>query len=210
MNWDDVWKIILASLASVGGVGGIIYLMIKFSADNIAQRLQKKYTLELSKNLEKYKSNLDNKIYISKTKFDTEFSIYRELSRTFFEAVKAVDIMIPHGLNIVPADENIRREVDEKHYLDANKAVVAAQDALKSNAPFIRTELFNKYEEILGLCNIQLGVFECKWDASFMSSQRGNELISREDYQRTREIINKFDALNINIREYLSMLDVIE
>ena len=145
MTWDDIWKIIIGSLASVGGIGGIIFFIIKFSADNIAQRLQKKYSLELNKDIEKFKSNLDNKIYISKTKFDTEFSIYRELSKTFFEAVKAISIMIPPGLTFVPADENDRKEYEHKCYSDAVKAVVNAQDALNSNAPFIQTELFDKY-----------------------------------------------------------------
>ena len=210
LTWDDIWKIIIGSLASVGGIGGIIFFIIKFSADNIAQRLQKRYSLELNKDIEKFKSNLDNKIYISKTKFDTEFSIYRELSKTFFEAVKAVSIMIPTGLAFVPADENDRKEYEQKCYLDASKAVVNAQDALNSNAPFIQTELFDKYQEILRLCMIQLDVFQTRWNLSFIGSQHEKELISREDYQRTKEINDKFNSLNINIREYLSKLDVLE
>lgn len=80
MTWKDI---ILAVIASAGGIGGIIFLTIKFSANIIAERLEKKYTLKIDKELEKYKLSLESKIYISKTKFDTEFGIYRELSRTF-------------------------------------------------------------------------------------------------------------------------------
>ena len=29
MSWADIWKIILAALASVGGIGGLIIFVIK-------------------------------------------------------------------------------------------------------------------------------------------------------------------------------------
>ena len=82
--WDEIWKIIFGVVASVGGIGAVIVAAVKFSVNIIAKRLVEKYTLKMNKELEKYRGGLDNKIYISKTKFDTEFSIYRELSRSFF------------------------------------------------------------------------------------------------------------------------------
>ena len=85
---NEVSKVVLAVLTSVGGISGLLILTIKISVNTIAERLEQKYSLKLDKELEKYKSNLDNKIYISKTKFDTEFNIYRELSKVFFEMVK--------------------------------------------------------------------------------------------------------------------------
>lgn len=63
MTWKDI---ILAVIASAGGIGGIIFLTIKFSANIIAERLDKKYTLKIDKELEKYKSSLESKIYIRK------------------------------------------------------------------------------------------------------------------------------------------------
>jgi hypothetical protein len=66
-------------------------VIIKFSSNIIAKRLDERYTLKLNKEFEKYKSIIDNKTYISKTKFDTEFAIYRELSNAFFEMVKGID-----------------------------------------------------------------------------------------------------------------------
>ena len=85
MEWDDIWKIVLGVITSLGGFSVIFIAVIKFSSDIIAKRLEEKYTLKLNKELEKYKSNLDNKIYITKTKFDAEFSIYRDLSKVFFD-----------------------------------------------------------------------------------------------------------------------------
>mgnify|MGYP000712484425 FL=1 len=88
MNWDTVFKIVLSIVGSVGGAGAIIAFAVKFSANLIADKLKKKYELETTKKLEEYKSKLENKNYISKTRFDTEFSIYRTLSVAFFDMVK--------------------------------------------------------------------------------------------------------------------------
>lgn len=107
---NDVWQIVLGVIASVGGIGGVILIIIKFSVNAIAKHLEERYSLKLNKELEYYKSSLDNKIYISKTKFDTEFGIYRELSKAFFEMVKNISIMIPsHILRIKRQKENMRQ-----------------------------------------------------------------------------------------------------
>ena len=84
---EDICKIVLGILTSVGGIGAIIIVIVKFSSNIIAKGLEEKYRLTLNKELEEYKSKLSNKTYISKTKFDTEFSIFRELSKAFFEMV---------------------------------------------------------------------------------------------------------------------------
>lgn len=78
-----VSEIVLSVLASVGGIGIVFTAVIKFSSDFIAKRLEERYSLKLNKELEKYKSMVESKNYISKTKFDTEFEIYRNLSKTF-------------------------------------------------------------------------------------------------------------------------------
>ena len=81
MSWADIWKIILAALASVGGIGGLIIFVIKFSSNLIAERLSQKYQLSLQKELEKYKAGVENKTYISKARFNREFSMYLRLVR---------------------------------------------------------------------------------------------------------------------------------
>lgn len=140
--WNEILKIVIGVVASVGSIGGIIILVIKFSVELIAKRLEEKYTLRLNKELEKYKSSLDNKIYISKTKFDTEFNIYRELSKTFFNMVREVNTMIPVGLVNVPADEVVRKKFENECYDNTKKMVVLAQDTLLSNASFIQLNVF--------------------------------------------------------------------
>lgn len=210
MDWHERWRIILGILTSVGGISGIILAAIKFSSNIIAKRLEEKYTLKLNKELERYKSSLDNKIYISKTKFDTEFSIYRELSKVFFKMVKDINIMIPFGDTKVQPKEADRKENEKQTHFDATNSVVLAQDVLNCNAPFIPYDIFEKFDEILAICKIQLNVFEQRWNVFCLTSQAEKEKIGFEDYKRTNEINIKFKALNSNIREYLSKLDVLD
>ena len=163
----------------------------------------------MNKELEKYRVGLDNKIYISKTKFDTEFSIYRELSRSFFVMVRDITHMIPAGYAEYPADKDDREKYENMLYDDARKSTVIAQDFLYSNIPFIPEEFEKAYMEVLDLCRQQLGVFELRWNVGYMATDEEKRRFSREDYQRSREIRKKYDDLVKNVREYLSKLDVI-
>ena len=72
-------QIAIAIVISAGGISGIILAIIKFSSNIIADRLSKTYELKLNKELEKYKTRLDSKIYITKARFDKEFELYQQL-----------------------------------------------------------------------------------------------------------------------------------
>ena len=210
MTWDGVLKIIMATLASVGGISAVIVLAVKYSADFIAERLEERYSLKLSKELEKYKSCIESKTYISKAKFDAEFALYRELSKAFCDAVKAVSIMIPAGLAFYPDDKEVRKKVEEQHYDEALKASVVAQDTLRSNIPFIPKNIYDLYSDILADCMTQLRAFEERWNVSFIGHELGESTLEPEDYQRTKTILDKFDSLNEQVREYISGLDILE
>ena len=210
MNWDTVLKIVLSIVGSVGGAGAIIAFVVKFSANLIADKLKKKYELETTKKLEEYKSKLENKNYISKTRFDTEFSIYRTLSVAFFDMVKNISVMIPDGYTQVPADPKVKKKYDKKVYNLALTAVVKAQDTLNGNAPFISEDMYNEYSAILKLCNIQLDVFSTRWNVLYLASQEEKEKLDLEDYKRTRTINESMKELNNKVRKYISTLDVIE
>ncbi len=54
MSPGDVWKIVAGIIAGFGGFGAVIVLVIKFSANIIANRLAEKYSLKMNKELEKY------------------------------------------------------------------------------------------------------------------------------------------------------------
>ena len=210
MDWDEIWKIILCAVGSAGGIGVIIVVSIKWSANIIANHLSKKYEVKVTKELEKYKTGLENKIYISKTKFDVEFALYRDLSKSFFAMVKDITRMIPAGLAYYPANKEDREKYENELYEKALASTVSAQDYLSSNIPFIPEYLYNQYEEILQLCRLQLGEFEERWNVYSDLTQEDKNRIPHEAFQRSRDIREKFDQLNKDLRKYLSSLDVID
>lgn len=210
MTWKIIGLIALSAIVSAGGIGGIIIGVIKFSANQITEHLTAKYQLQLDKELEKYSVFLENKTYISKTKFDTEFSIYRELSKAFFNMTVYISDMIPYSLSKEPADKDERKKLDEEKYKNAHESTVAAQNVLFENAPFIPKDIFNKYNSIRTMANVQLSTFSLRWNVLYFANTKEKEKISFEARQRTKEMREKLETLNEEIREYLSKLDVID
>lgn len=210
MSWETLWKAVLGVVAGFGGISGIFVIAIKFSSNFIAEKLSKKYELKLSKELENYKYNLENKNYISKARFDTEFNIYRELSKAFFDMVKDITTMIPIGVATYPADEEKRKEYEHNLYVAASKSTVNAQDVLNSNAPFIPEAFFSKYNNILANCKVQLRTFERRWNVLILSTKEEKETFRDKDYRLSDKIYEDYNSLSSEIREYLTKLDVLE
>ena len=195
----DLKSIVISCIASAGGVSGIIIVAIRLSSNFIAERLAAKYDHRLEKAMEKYKTELSQKQYVSQVRFDAEFEIYRTLSKEFSIAVKNISIMFPIGFSFSSSDE-------KKTFEDAENAFIAAQDALYANGAFISEELYNKYYEILKLCKKQLNAFQLRFSAS---RDKNVEYKEEKEFKRTEIIGQKWLELNNCVREYLLKLDVI-
>lgn len=221
MNLDDIWKIIVTVVSSIGGIGGIIAGIVAFSTKRLANRIDKKYQLSIDMKLENFKSSLDTQIekykselskkeYVSKTRFDTEFSLYRELSSAFADMVKAINIMIPSGLAMIPSDREERLKYDRENCNISISAIVKAQDTLNANIPFISEDIYTGYSSILQLSMLQIDEYQERLDIYDLRPQKEKEQFSKEAYMRTREINEKWKALNSSIRKYISTLDIVE
>ncbi|RGH35894.1 hypothetical protein DW938_07790 [Ruminococcus sp. AM43-6] len=210
MDLSQVLSIATACIVSAGGVGGIAIAVIKFSSNIIAERISVKYENKLERALEKYKTELSKKEYVSQVKFDAEFEIYRTLSKGFSTAVKNIILMIPDGKAYFPADKDKRKEYENNNYVNANNAIVMAQDALYANGAFISEDLYNKYNEILALCGQQLNAFQRRYNVLYFASQEKKESYTDKEYERTTTIKEKWLELNNCVREYISKLEVID
>lgn len=208
MEFKDIAAIVGACIVSAGGIGGIIITVVKFCSNLIADRLSAKYEDKLQKETERYKTELSKKEYVSKARFDAEFAIYRDLSRSFFETVKAITVMIPYGLAYYPDDKDAKEKYENDLYDEALRATVAAQDTLNGNAPFIQETMFEQFNEILSLCKMQLDAFSRRWNKLYFAENKNS--FTQEEYKRSKEISDKFTALCLEMRTYLSNLDVIE
>ena len=210
MDFSQIASIATACIVSAGGVGGVAMAVVKFTSNIIADKISAKYENKLEQALEKYKTELNKKEYVSQVRFDAEFEIYRTLSKEFSTAVKNISLMIPDGIAYSPADEEKRTEYENKIYVDANNAVVVAQDVLYANGAFISEELYNKYNEILTLCSQQLNAFQRRYNVLYFASQEKKENYTDKEYERTTTIKEKWLELNNCVREYISKLEVID
>lgn len=210
MSWVDVGQIAVACIASAGGIGAIIIGVVKFSANKIADRMNAKFEATINKELEKYKTELSKKEYVSKTRFDAEFSIYRELSKAFFNMARDIDSLVPAGYNEIPADKEAYKKYQEKCYHASSQSLQIAQETLVQNAPFISEELYNDFYELIKLASKQISAYTKRFNTLYFATQAEKESYTPEDYERAAEIVQKFNALNKKIRNYLASLDVAE
>lgn len=209
MSSKQILSIAISCIVSAGGSGVVIMAIIKFISNFIADKLSTKYENKLEKALEKYKIELSKKEYVSKTRFDAEFSIYRDLSASFCTMVKDISAMIPNGLNFQPANPEAKKNYENECYKNANTSTVVAQNSLYASAAFIPEDFFEGYEEILSLCKQQLFVFSSRYNVSLLETKNEKEELKQEDYNRTKEINEKWKSHNKKIRDYLTSLDVL-
>ena len=206
MSLNDILKIALTIIGCFGGVGAIVSATVKFTSEKIAERLEKKYELRLNKELEEFKNKLENKSYVSKTRFDTEFSIYRQLSESTVIMVKEVSQLFPRFTR----DTRDDYDTYKKKFDSAIDKTVIAQDSLASNAPFISKDIYNKFGEIERKCKEQIEDFidfrlrdDCK---KYIEECRAEY---RNAFKRTSEIQNDWNELLEELRVYLSSLEVV-
>ena len=84
MDIQTIWSLTGSIIASVGGAGVIICATSSFLSNKIANHIELNYEHRLNKEFEQYKSKLESKRYVTRTQFDSEFEIYRSLSKAFF------------------------------------------------------------------------------------------------------------------------------
>lgn len=157
----------------------------------------------------KYKS--ENKLYISKTRYDLEISIYRELSDKFLEMIYKVAILFPRG--IYQEDANIEEEMKNRktNYSNAVRAFMDADRSLRKHAPFIPEMFYEEFDKILKLCQLQIS-----WYPDFRLQKYNYEIIKelikdeRDCWKRTETIMTESNNLTKKLREYLKSLEVLD
>jgi len=221
MDWDDVFRIIAAAIAAVGGSAAIVVFTAKWLSERIAERLKAKYQLEMDKELEKFKGDIkletekelesfrgrtQKKNYVSRVRFDTEFEIFRRLNVAFAELNQSMYFLYPVEILFTPSPcSDAKKEYDNKAYDRACTAFNTAVNELNGNAAFISYDLYTKFRKILELCKRQLN------DHTLVNGIETNNIppdFCNDVCTRTEEIAKKYKDLISDIRIYLASLDV--
>ena len=214
MDWESIWKTAIAIIGSIGGAGAIICAVVKFSSDRIAERLSAKYQLKLNKELEQYKSLLSKKNYVSKTRFDTEFAVCKELMQACNNMINAVYYLFPlKEYESHYSDEQIKTQVYDQKYEKAIDASNKCKDLLASYAPFIAKELENEMKELHLLCGKNIEGFRFRYGSGpnyvEAPSEQRNAIVD-ECYDRTWEIRDKLSSISDTLRQYFKKMEVEE
>ena len=182
-------------------------------ADLIADRLSKKYQLQLDKEIERFKTELNTKEYVSKTKFDAEFRMYQELSE------KNVSIVYKSGeaILVVRGAQYSDSEI-ERFMACFCELLNDAELTNKRYAPFVSEDIYNKYLSIEKKASNIL-TFLKYWKAYsngeiFSITLFGTVFHNRDEIKTAIEATQKAlsaesNDLLIELRDYLSKLDVL-
>lgn len=206
---EEVLKICITVLATLGGSSGIIILVCKFLTNKIAETLQAKYQLELDKKLEEHKAVLDSKIYVTKAKYDLEIETFKELSLKFYDVVYYANCLINPGICKILTDPAEQDKIDNERYKKLSKCDVEAQTALMSQRAFIPEDIYQLFLEIHKDGIGQINAYERRFNKSLICSDSEKRKFSDEEYNRSREMSNKLDNVNAKIRERLDSLIII-
>lgn len=193
MTW---WQSVLIALIPAALTAFISWLISYQQIRNTKKELQLQYDSE-------------NKLYITKTRFDMEFSIYKELCEKVLEMVMDTSSLFPRGLYNEPLDEAERKKYREEKYKKAANSFNEANTTIRKYAAFIPEQHYENFCEIRKLCAMQLN-----WYPDFrlggLDSDSRKELNDKQQacWKRTEEINEKLDSLIKALREYLERLDV--
>ena len=210
MSWDDVWKIVLCAVGSAGGIGAIIVCAVKFASNIIASRLSQKYEAKLQEELEKHRAVMEKKTYITKAQYDTEFGIYRSLSKNFFEVLVAFNSTFSADYRFESQFTPTSFEQARTAFMKVATKLQAAQDTLYENAAFITKPLYDKYEKILDEAT---GLFWEYKEKLFSEQIKGviedSNWLDAKD-QCVKRLEDLLFALNEELRIYLQNLTIVE
>lgn len=195
-----VWS----ALREIGGVA-ILTAIFAFITHKMNTRYEKRISAKFDKEIEELKSVLENRGHISKARFDTEFAIHKELSRSFYQLISAVHWLFPSGLDRAPATGKWE-EICKERYRTAQEKYNDAASSLGGNAPFINDELYNSYQAIMELAAHQIHAYSFSEPLTTEKSSPGIQKIEQAGYERTQEIDKKWKELLDSLRQYLNSL----
>lgn len=203
MEWDDVIKIALTVIGGFGGVFVITGVVIKFSADKIAERLSLKYELKLNKEMESYKSDLEKKNYVSQTRFIAEFNMYQELMEKLEKSFSDV-ARFTHFITI---GEYLTEK--QEQYENAYKSTDMLHSAISRYAPFVDKNIYDKLTNLRE--NLWKQITEMQeitfHKEDIETADRGKQRQSIMD--RGKLMKTNFDNFTEELREMLAKREVI-
>lgn len=213
---DSILDFLKNALEIAGGTTVVALLFGKFAVNKTVDILEKRYDEKMSEQLESHKAQLGKKEYISKTRFDTEFKIYQELSEKHISAVYDAGEAVLMARGMYDFDINLSNDFTNRFCVSLDDAEIS----LKKYAPFISQEIYEKYKEldkkITDICRLSLAISNTRSsgeaDINFRYGGINYNLstAAQEIEKIQKDITVRSDDIIMVVRKYLNGLDVIE
>lgn len=206
---SEFWLMILGIIGSVGVGGSIVAGLSSWLGRVWADRLMAKETAKFREDLAHLTKQLERKNYVSKVRFDAEFAIYRELSKTLVVVVQDASLLFPlDDLQYAPSDDKARRQMYKEYYEDAYKSYTAFSNCLASNSAFIAEDIYQDFESIRKKVCQQVNFYPTV--IGMVNTPDISRKKIEECWRYTAEVYAEQQKLQNKLREYLKTLDVID
>lgn len=219
MSWSDVVRIIISAISAAGGIGALLFLVVKACAKFISDIVLKEYDAQLQKEIESYKHDLEieaekyrtkteNITYVTQKQFDTEFEAYQSLFAAMFDFTQYTACLYPRLVS-EPIDPDERRDERTMKY---DRFVTAYNDytrVLEINAPFIPEENYKLLDSLRQQAyeiSVMYPEIKIQDDPAF---KEDHSKLARENTKKTEQFVSDVDKAKGVIRNYLSTLKVI-
>lgn len=213
MDWSKIAEIAISVLSAAGGIGVISMAVIKWGSNVIADRLAKKYQLQIDKDMEKFKSEIARKQHVSVTYFDAEFSLFRDLCKSFSDMLQDIFTIIP-----VKKEDSLKSKfpmaTDELNdsikelFMHALQASTKSKDLLTANRPFLTKEIMQLFDGILDLSDRQLTRISERYNEQIPGEFAEKAQLTESDISISRELSERWFCVCDHIRDYLNTLEV--
>lgn len=223
---EQIFSYIGKFVAAVGGAGVIIIGCSSWISKIWAEKflLNEKETMQ--KDIEKYKSKLNEQLeilksendkinYITKTQFDAEFKIYQELSESCFKMFycesQLFNELDRYYVNDPINPENEIKKQQKERCINAKNAVVKFQNTLYKYAAFITEEMYERYKNFKKMNSDQVIDYENMYVNDIEDVQKEyRENGIKNCYKMAKDIEKEFEEITKELRNYLNSLKVQE
>ena len=176
-NLQWIWEHVWGTLKQMGGVvilTGIIAFIVQKINVHYEKRIEHKYDkiieelkVELDNQREHYKSLLERRNYVSRARFDAEFTICKELMIACKTMIDSIYFLFPNKLTEeLFHSEKKWTDKNTEYWVNAIEATKKFGEILEGNAPFISKEIHGKFKDIYEQCrlNITVYMYRCETD----------------------------------------------
>lgn len=183
---------IVELITEIGGISAVVIFFLKRLIDIKMDFISKNYELRMSKELEKYIDELDNKSHKYRAFFDKKIAAHNEVLKSLIPCFKAIKQIMPNG------NHGINCEIE---ICDLESLIVELKKSIENNLIMLDENIIDKLSSLINCFNNQILAYR-----NILSESENDEIyfsVSLDDLNdMEKEIFNMF-------RDYCNNLEVI-